>query len=139
MQGEIARNEPERATVLIAYGLLLAAMMGGITALIAVVIATVRAGDARGTVWESHYRNIISVFWVGAALFLSLIGAALFGVFAMLGQAVGSAWWDGDALLALPLLGLWVPLLMLAWLVFCVWYFYRVLRGLLRALDGRAC
>ncbi len=138
MQGDLAQDEPERATVLIAYGLMLGAIMGGITALIGMVIAMVRVGDARGSVWESHYRNIIAVFWVGAALFLTLIGAALTGMLAMAGMAIGNAWMDGDALLALPLLGLTVPFMMLAWLLFCLWYFYRLLRGLLRALDGRA-
>jgi uncharacterized membrane protein len=138
MKGDLRQDDAERATVLIAYGLMLVSVFNGITALIAVVLAYVRVGDMRDSVWESHYRNIITMFWISVALAVLLIASALNGLLAVAGLALGSAWMDGDAMLALPLLGLWVPLVMLAWLGFGLWFLYRGLRGLIRALDGRA-
>ncbi len=138
MQGDLVQDDAERVTVLIAYGLMLLAVTNGVTALIAAVLAYVRVGDVRGSVWESHYRNIIAMFWVGAVLTLVLIATMLTGMTAVLGLAFGTAWMDGDAMLALAPLGLWVPLVILAWFGFGVWFLYRCLRGLLRAMDSRA-
>jgi len=139
MQNDAVPAPSERPAVLVGYGLfLLAIACGGVTALIGAVIAYVRRDEARGTIWESHYANLIRVFWVGAVFALSLIAMALTGVFAAIGLALSSAWADGDWIASLPLLGAVIPLVLLAWLVFALWYFYRVLRGFLRALDDKA-
>src|SRR5271154_4271509 len=97
MQNDPVPAASERPAVLIGYGLfLLAIACGGITALIGAVIAYARRDEARGTVWESHYRNLIRVFWVGAIFALSLITMALTGLFAAIGVALSAAWADGD-------------------------------------------
>jgi len=144
MQNDPVPAPSERPAVLVGYGLfLLAVVCGGITALIGAVIAYARRDDARGTVWESHYRNLILVFWVGTVFALSLIAMALSGLFAAIGLALSSAWangaWaDGDWIASLPLLGAVIPLVLLAWIAFGLWYLYRVLRGFIHALDDRA-
>ena len=59
----------ERNSVLVAYGLyLLGAMTGGLTTLIGTVFVHIRLNEARGTVYESHYCNMILVFWVWLAV-----------------------------------------------------------------------
>ncbi len=75
---------------------------------IALIINYVKIGETRGTPYESHMRNMISTFW-WTALWLVLTGLLAvisFGVFAWL---------------------MIVPIL---------WYLYRNIKGLLRALDG---
>ena len=139
MQNDPVSAPSERPAVLVGYGLfLLAVACGGITALIGAIIAYARRDEARGTVWESHYRNLIRVFWVGAVFALSLIAMALTGLFAAIGLALSSAWADGDWVASLPLLGAAIPLVLLVWLIFGIWYLYRVLRGFIRALDDKA-
>jgi len=55
----------ERNSVLVAYGLYLVGVMtGGLTTLIGTVLAHIRLKEARGTLYESHYRNLILIFWV---------------------------------------------------------------------------
>src|SRR3569833_905578 len=55
----------ERNWALAAYGLfLIAPASSGITALIGVILAHLRLNTARGGFYESHYRNLILVFWV---------------------------------------------------------------------------
>jgi uncharacterized membrane protein len=130
-------SDTERAAVLAGYGLFLFAITNGLTALIGAMIAFIRRDDARGTIWESHYRNMLTVFTVSIVLSLLMLVLVLSGVFTVIGLAVGSAWWDGDWMLSLPLLGAAVPLVMLGFVVFGFWYLYRMVRGLLRALDDR--
>ena len=132
----------ERPIVLIAYGMfILAIPSGGFLALIGAMIAFVKRDDARGTMWESHYRNMITVFWVGVIFSAVMLAMTFSGVMAAVGLALGTAWMDGDWggwMFGLPLLGAAVPLAILAGMAFGVWYLYRVVRGFLRALDDRA-
>lgn len=128
--------------VLLAYGLLLVApAMGGLTALIAIVIAHIRRKHAAGTWLESHYRNQIRAFWTMLAYALAVtafmtIGAgysltALFWPF-----SPGWPFWPG----AMVGLG-WamvMPLLGLLSLILVIWYYWRLLSGFVRALDDRA-
>jgi len=97
-----------RTLAIITYVLYLLACLNGITALIGVIIAYVKRGDAEGTPYKSHFDNLISVFWT--TLIAGILGAIL--VFVVIGFAV--------------LAGL------------LVWYLYRTIRGLLRAVDGKA-
>lgn len=96
-----------RATVLIMYALYFAFFITGITFFAAVVLAYVQRDDLRGTVYESHITNGIEVFW--ASLIAGIVGFAtmIFGV----------------------------GFLILFGLV--LWYFYRTIKGFLRALDAR--
>ena len=52
--------------------LFLIACVNGVTAIIGVIIAYVKRRDAVGTIWDSHFNNLILVFWV-------MVGAAILG------------------------------------------------------------
>jgi len=60
-----------RTTAMICYVLYLVAFINGLTAIIGVIIAYIKRPEAAGTVWESHFRNLIVVFWVMFAGFSS--------------------------------------------------------------------
>ena len=89
------------------WGLYLAGIVNGVTALIGLIIAYVKRGELAGTPYESHMTYAIRTFWI-----------------LLLGVIVGMV-------LALVLIG-YVLLLVLA-----VWSLYRMVRGLVLALDGR--
>jgi uncharacterized membrane protein len=131
-------SETERAVVLASYGLFLFGITNGLTTLIGAMIAFIRRDDARGTIWESHYRNMLTAFTVSIIIGLLMLTMVLSGVFTVIGLAFGSAFWDGNWMLGLPLLGAAVPLAMLGFAVFGLWYLYRMIRGFLRALDDKA-
>ena len=117
-----------RIAALIGYGLFILAVVNGLTAVAGVVLAYIKRGDVRGTVWESHFTNMIRVFWASAVAIALFIAAVVFGavdVLARMDSAPG------------PLVLTLVPLLFLAGLAFAVWYFYRMIRGFVRALDGK--
>jgi uncharacterized membrane protein len=116
--------------------------MGGFTALSGVVIAHVRLGHApngiHGSIHESHYRNLIRVFWT--MLVYALVMLTLFS-FAAGYSVIWSFFWPWFwPWHALVLGGAW---LMLAWaagllsLAMVVWYYWRLVLGFVRALDDR--
>ena len=124
-----------KATTLLAYGLFLLAPVNGITAIAGVIVAYIKRDEARGTLWEGHLRNLIRVFWisaVAAAVFLAAllqgVGGLLYSLFATNGDPPPGV---VGGLLAL------MPVLFFAGVIFAVWYFYRVVRGLLHALDSK--
>jgi uncharacterized membrane protein len=131
----------ERLLVLLTYGLFLIAPAGGLWALLGVIIAHVRLAHARGTLFESHYRNLIRVFWTVLIFALVMMFAFTFGMGFSLFTLVwpfspGWPFWPGAMVgagwaMLLPLTGL-VSLLMVAW------YYWRLLRGFLRALDDKS-
>ncbi|HTQ15338.1 MAG TPA: hypothetical protein VMH86_15815 [Rhizomicrobium sp.] len=119
-----------RLFALISYGLLLLAGTNGLTAIVAVVLAYIKRDEARGTPFESHFSNIVTVFWSAIAAIAIVVAAAgasaitLFGgpePHHVLPQAIGIG------------IVLWA-----AAVGFVVWYLYRVIRGFIRAIDGRA-
>jgi uncharacterized membrane protein len=78
---------------------------------IAVIVAYVKRGEARGTWLESHFRWLIRTFWwsllwmvVGAVLFVTLIG---------------------------------IPIAIAMWAIASIWVLYRVIRGFLLLQDRR--
>ena len=77
-----------------------------ITAIVAVIIAYVKRGDLAGTPFESHMTSAIRTFWI--TLIVGIIGIVLAFV--------------GIGFIILGLLALW--------------QLFRVIRGLVRALDG---
>lgn len=92
----------------IVWGLYLAAFFTfAITAVIALIIAYVKRGDLAGTPFESHMTSAIRTFWI--SLLIGVIGAILVMV--------------GVGFLILIALALW--------------QLFRIIRGLIRALDGR--
>lgn len=129
-------DEALKASLLVAYGLyMLALVTGGLGAIAGVILVYIRRADARGTPWQSHCRNLLWVFWIGVAVSVLLLGVAL--------QGAGSLAWslfhtEGNpppelvgGVLAL------VPLLYLGAVLFVVWYLYRIVRGFIRALDSQ--
>jgi uncharacterized membrane protein len=141
------------------YGLYLFAFCNGITALIGVVIAYVKRADARGTIYESHFSNAITVFWVATiflVLFIAMFGAGVVGLLSMFGPDIwhhgfwhhihdGGDWnddttWDHVSLW--PLRGWWpllafFPIAHIGVIILAVWWLYRVIRGLIRALESQ--
>ena len=133
-------GDNERLLVLLAYGLFLIAPAGGLTALIGVIIAHVRLAHALGSIHESHYRNQIRVFWtmlICALVMMSLFTMGMrFSIFSLMwpftpgwpfwpGAMVGAGW-----MMLLPLAGFLSLLLV-------IWYYWRLLRGFVRALDDK--
>ena len=97
-----------RTWALIVWGLYLASYVTFfLTYLVGLVIAYMKRGDLAGTPFESHMRSAISTFWIS-------LGVAIVGV-----------------ITALALVG-YVILFLLA-----LWHLYRVIRGLVRAADGK--
>ena len=130
---EMAVSE-ERNWALAAYGLfLIAPASGGITALIGVILAHLRLGDARGSYYESHYRNLILVFWVWmtvAFVAAAVTIAGLAGVaFTLLRSGTGFALYHSTLMLGLVFLGV---------VLTCFWYYWRLLRGFIRLLDDKS-
>jgi len=131
---EDLRQSGLRTTAMICYVLYLVAFMNGLTALIGLIIAYLKKADAAGTVWESHFRNLIVVFWVVfAALVIGLVTlpVSLFSI-GLLFERDFYVDWPALSAFALP---------MLAWTVavpaLVIWFLYRMIRGLIRASEDR--
>ena len=125
----------ERNWALAGYGLyLIAPFTTGLTTLVGVILAHLRKDGARGSFLESHYRNLILVFWVWFAVAAVAAVLILSGLAGMLLPLIQS-WPDHfyglyHNMLLLGLVGLGV---MLA----CLWYYWRLIRGLIQLLDNR--
>ena len=117
-----------RLFALISYGLFLAALGTGFTAVVGVVLAYIKRGDTRGTMWESHFTGLIRLFWVGVVVFAVWLALVIGGV-------IGVATGINDNTIP-PLAGLF-PAAWLLSLVYLVWYVYRTVRGLIRAVDSQ--
>lgn len=125
----------ERNWALAAYGLyLVAPFTTGLTTLIGVVLAHVRRDGARGSVYESHYRNLILVFWVRLAVVFvagALIITGLAGVLVPLLQS-----WPDHLFRFYRELQLFGAVF-LGVVIACLWYYWRLIRGLVQLLDNR--
>jgi uncharacterized membrane protein len=100
--------ERYRGTVILCYALyLLGWPTLHIATMVALVLAYVERGEARGTLWESHFGNLIETFWI--AVVVGIVAVALCFVFVGFPILFGLA----------------------------VWVLYRTLKGLVRALEGR--
>jgi uncharacterized membrane protein len=119
-----------RSLAIVGYVLFLLACINGLTAIIGVILAYAKRKDAAGTIWRSHFDNMLTVFWV-------MVLAAILGMLSWplwLGTVFAHGW-----------VFLWPPVFTLpfifAFLIFpilVIWYFYRVISGLIRASDERA-
>ena len=97
-----------KSTALVVYVLYLLSWIIGITGLIGVIIAHIKKSDAAGTAFESHFSNQIKIFWIG--LLLAIVGAL-------------------------------TTFFVIGWLILgiaAIWVLYRTIKGLLRAIDGKA-
>ena len=92
---------------MIVWGLNIAAFFTGITIIIAVIIAYVKRGELAGTPYESHMTSAIRTFWI------SLIGYLI--SFVLMLVLVG--------FLTMTLVG--------------IWHLFRVIRGMIKALDDK--
>lgn len=92
----------------VVYGLQALSFLLLFTALIGVIINYIKRDDVAGTWLESHFRWQIRTFWFG--LFWSLLGTLLAGI--------------GVGVLILG--------------VTALWFVYRILRGWLALMDGKA-
>jgi uncharacterized membrane protein len=132
---EIAMAE-ERNWALAAYGLfLIAPASGGMTALIGVILAHLRLDGARGGLHESHYRNLILVFWVWVSVALVAAALALAGLAGAALTLLQS--WPGNGS-ALYHSALMLGLVFLGVVLTCFWYYWRLLRGFIRLLDDKS-
>jgi uncharacterized membrane protein len=117
-----------RSLAIVCYVLFLLACANGITAIIGVIIAYVKRRDAAGTIWQSHFNNLILVFWVfvGGAILGLLTWPIALGVFLV----SWPVFWPPALTLPFAFGFVVFPLLV-------VWYLYRVIRGLIRAAEER--
>jgi uncharacterized membrane protein len=106
--GAIRSQESFRGSAILIYILFLIGWPSlHLATIVGLVLAYIQRGDARGTLWESHFSNIIEVFWISLLVGIIAIPLCLVGVgFVVLGLLV-------------------------------VWYLYRTIKGLVRAVDGR--
>ena len=127
-RGPAASEVSLRILALVAYALFVFAFCNGVSAIAGVVIAYVKRDEARGTPYESHFSNMITMFWTAAAVIALFIAAAGFGAVTILSAPHHQ-----------PQLS-WIGYGVAAWLcavVFAVWYLYRAVAGFVRALDGK--
>ncbi len=97
-----------RTYTIIIYGLYLASFPTvGFSTVIGVILAYVKQQDVRGTIYESHFRNVIDMFWVALAV----------GVVGLVTLVLGIGFFI--------LFGLFI------------WYYYRAIKGLVRTIDAR--
>jgi uncharacterized membrane protein len=101
-------HESLRTMAIIVYALMLASFVSMHTAaIVAVILAYVKRGDARGTIWETHFDAVISTFWISLIVLIVAIPLC----FVVIGIPI--------------LFGL------------AIWYLYRNIKGLVRAIDGQ--
>jgi uncharacterized membrane protein len=118
-----------RVLTLVAYGLFVFAFSNGISAIVGVVIAYLKRDEARGTPYESHFSNMIAMFWSGVAVIALLVAAVGFGAVTLFAAP------QPHPPVSLIAYGIGAWLCMVA---FTVWYLYHAIKGFVRALDGKA-
>ena len=128
-QGAPQTASDTRLLVIICYALFILVFTNGLTSIVGVVLAYVKRDDARGTIWESHFNNLIGVFWTGVVFFVLFLALAAVGLFGVWHSA------ETDHFSAPVLI---LPVLWLAGVGYLIWYLYRTIRGLLLALDNKA-
>ena len=128
-----AQQSGLKTTVTICYVLYLVGFIMFFTAIIGVIIAYIKKADAAGTVWESHFRNLIVVFWVTFAAFIVGLASLPISFYAYGSFFERDVSWPEISLLALP-----VVAAILIYLALFIWFLYRMIRGLLRAAEDRA-
>lgn len=108
-------EEGLRKITLFDYGLHIASPIVSlmILTIIALIINYVKRGDARGTVWESHMNWMIrTCWWTLFWIIVTLLPIVILSVVSM-------------------------GLLSFLFVIPVLWYLYRMIKGLLRALDNR--
>jgi len=104
----VRSQENLRGTAILCYGLyVLGWPTVHVATIVALVLAYVQRNDAHGTIWESHFRNLIETFWV--ALVIAIVAIPLCFVFVGIPLLIGLA----------------------------VWVLYRTIKGLVRAIEAQ--
>ena len=103
-----AAEGDQRILAIIGYGLYLVGWpclhMPTIAGL---VLAYIKRDDARGTIWESHFDNLIETFWISLVVGIVAIPLCFF-------------------VIGIPILfGVFV------------WFLYRTIKGLIRAIENK--
>jgi len=102
-------DESARGTAIISYVLFLIGWPTlHLATIVGLILAYVKRGETRGTIWESHFDNIINTFWV--TLVVGIVAIPL--CFIIVG----------------------IPLL----IGVGIWFLYRSIKGLIRAVDNKA-
>ena len=129
-----ATADQERLLVVLAYGLYLLSFAGGFSLLVGAIIAVVRKPHARGSIYESHYRNMLVVVFVVLAFAGLMIAAAMAGVLDLL-----FAYWASPESFFWPLSlsALAIPVAAFCSLLLGLWFYWRVLRGFILVLDEK--
>lgn len=96
-----------RTWAIIVWALYLLGCVTAITVIVGLIIAYVKRQELTGTPYESHMTSAIRTFWIS-----------------LLGTVVG---------IVLTFVGIGIIIL----IAVAVWLLYRVIRGLIRAIDGR--
>jgi uncharacterized membrane protein len=123
-------DEGARGTAILAYILYLIGWPTcHLSTIVALILAYIKRGETRGTIWDSHFGNLVHVFWIGVVFWVLFICAGLVWL-------AGS--WHAVIVDDFPAPIFALPLLGLVFIAYVVWYLYRVVRGLLRALENRA-
>jgi uncharacterized membrane protein len=118
-----------RIMAIVCYALFIVAVANGLTGIVGVVLAYIKRADARGTIWESHFNNLIQVFWSGVAVFALLLVAVIFGAFGIAHSVQGDTF---------PGILFLIPVLWILGVAYVVWYLYRTVKGIVQALDNKA-
>jgi uncharacterized membrane protein len=104
----VRTEESQRGTAILAYVLYLIGWPTlHLATVVGLVLAYVQRKDSRGTVWESHFNNLIETFWI--ALIVFVVAVPLCFVFIGIPILIGLA----------------------------IWVLYRTVKGLIRAIDSR--
>lgn len=107
MQTTESGTDP-RTWAMIVWGLYIASYFTAfVTMIVGLVIAYVKRGELADTPFESHMTSAIRTFWISLAGFI--LGALL----------------------------LIVGIGFIIWAALAVWHIFRVIRGMMRAIDGR--
>ncbi|EKV32494.1 putative transmembrane protein [Caenispirillum salinarum AK4] len=103
-----AQQNSLRTVTMVIYALYGVAIIFGITSIVGVIMAHIKSGDARDTIYASHMSWLIRTFWISFA-----------------GGLIGSM---------LTLVGIGFLVL----LAVAIWYIYRIVVGFLKLNDGKA-
>ncbi|CAH0524936.1 DUF4870 family protein [Vibrio hippocampi] len=107
--GSHVEADSVRTHALVCYGLMVLSMLtGGIAGIVGLIWAYVKKGDAVGTIYESHFANIISTFWIGLVLGIIAVVTLVFVVGYLI--AIAAA-------------------------IYCL---YRFIKGIIRTIDRKA-
>lgn len=100
-------DDAAKINAIIAYALMVVGFFTGIFWFIGAIWGMVKKGEAKGTLFEDHYDNIVKTFWWGLAF--SILGIVL--SFFVIGYII----------------------LLMVW----IWSMYKVIKGLARITSNK--